>query len=336
MPWTGSEFSERHNHSLHGERATHAAHIANAILGRGVPEGEAIATANKWAQHHRDYGGGLLPTALGSDPTAMAGIGGLTPSAQTQNPLIANRVSRLQAIPTEKLAELSARMGGGQQGQLIQHLLQQRRMLPNTPGGQQTQPQQPLKSGGAVNRLAGGPMGVSPSEAEPWWTRAEARSGAGSQSGSGFLHGTTMGRADDVNATVPAGSYVWPADVIAGVGEGNSLAGARIMQAVLDSGPHGIPQVRGSRGMGPPRPPREFREEAARGGPIKLYRDGGAKSSGVKAKLSHGELVSPPAHALAWGDGDITRGHRIFDKWVVALRKDRIAKDKKLPGPVKT
>lgn len=48
MPWDGPEFSEKHNHKLHGTIANHVAHMANAMLRSGVPEGEAIATANKY------------------------------------------------------------------------------------------------------------------------------------------------------------------------------------------------------------------------------------------------------------------------------------------------
>ena len=49
MPWTGAEFAARHNKRLTGARADKAAAQANAMLNAGVPEGEAIATANKQA-----------------------------------------------------------------------------------------------------------------------------------------------------------------------------------------------------------------------------------------------------------------------------------------------
>lgn len=49
MPWTGAEFAEKHNHRLKGKTATKAAAIATAMVRRGAPEGEAIATANKRA-----------------------------------------------------------------------------------------------------------------------------------------------------------------------------------------------------------------------------------------------------------------------------------------------
>jgi uncharacterized protein YdaT len=56
MPWTGKSFSEKHNHKLHGEKAEKAARQATAMVEAGVPEGEAIATANKHAGLHRRQG----------------------------------------------------------------------------------------------------------------------------------------------------------------------------------------------------------------------------------------------------------------------------------------
>lgn len=49
MPWTGKQFAAKHNHKLSGAKANKAAKIATAMVERGVPEGEAIATANKRA-----------------------------------------------------------------------------------------------------------------------------------------------------------------------------------------------------------------------------------------------------------------------------------------------
>jgi uncharacterized protein YdaT len=47
MPFTAKSFASRHNYALAGVRAEKAARIANAMLARGLPEGESIATANK-------------------------------------------------------------------------------------------------------------------------------------------------------------------------------------------------------------------------------------------------------------------------------------------------
>jgi uncharacterized protein YdaT len=49
MPWSAKSFASRHNKKLHGDAASKAASQANALLRSGVPEGEAIAIANKHA-----------------------------------------------------------------------------------------------------------------------------------------------------------------------------------------------------------------------------------------------------------------------------------------------
>jgi uncharacterized protein YdaT len=47
MPWTAKTFAARHNKKLHGEAASKAASQATALVKKGMPEGEAIAIANK-------------------------------------------------------------------------------------------------------------------------------------------------------------------------------------------------------------------------------------------------------------------------------------------------
>lgn len=62
MPWTGTSFAEKHNHKLTGDAADTAARMASAMVREGVPEGTAIATANKHGnkmQSHHANGGGI-------------------------------------------------------------------------------------------------------------------------------------------------------------------------------------------------------------------------------------------------------------------------------------
>lgn len=47
MPWDAKSFAARHNKKLHGKAAERAAAQATAMVKAGVPEGIAIATANK-------------------------------------------------------------------------------------------------------------------------------------------------------------------------------------------------------------------------------------------------------------------------------------------------
>jgi uncharacterized protein YdaT len=50
MPWDAKSFRSKHNKGLSPAKAAKAAKQANAVLRAGVPEGEAIAIANKHAQ----------------------------------------------------------------------------------------------------------------------------------------------------------------------------------------------------------------------------------------------------------------------------------------------
>jgi hypothetical protein len=217
-----------------------------------------------WAHAH---GGGIAGFDMGG------GIGGPTPTSSTMNPLTQGMVQRYQSMPVEKLQEMVAMLGGSPQGNIVRQVLQQKLAQPaasqtpvaqQAPGqmpGQMPQQQQPMGTAGASaqarggkvpRRDMGGDMGMSASQATPWWTRQEASSDL--RGGSGFLAGSTQGRADAVKTQAPGGSYVIPADVVAGLGEGNSLAGARIMQEAISTGPWGTPQVRQVGGHGPPHP----------------------------------------------------------------------------------
>lgn len=49
MPWTPEEYRKKHNKKLTTAQAGKAAKQAAAMMRAGVPEGEAIATANKHA-----------------------------------------------------------------------------------------------------------------------------------------------------------------------------------------------------------------------------------------------------------------------------------------------
>lgn len=338
MPWTPHSFASRHNHSLTPPQAAHAARIANAILRSGAPEGTAIAVANHYFQH-RDAGGGVDPT--------QAGVGGITPSAQSMAPLQQGLVQQYASLPTEKLQEMAARAGGSPQGQIIRSVLQRKLTQPNAqpmPQPQQQAAPAPgapnagagfgpptMRRGGAMpHRDLGGANGVPLSMASPWWTRSEARGADQSAGGGGFLAGTTGGRADAVKTQAPAGSYVLPADVVAGLGDGNSLAGARVWDEILRSGPWGTPQARPARGMGAPRAP------SARGDPAG-FRAGGVNGGAGKPQpvaLSHGEIVVSDADVRRIGRGDMKAGWRELDRFVLEQRKKYADKLRKLPGPV--
>ena len=243
--------------------------------------------------------------------------------------MVAQMIQRYAALPTDKLAQLAQVMGNSPQGAVIQKLLMQKRTQPNNQAGAAfPTPQQPAVAQAAGGATPGRDMGgaspaISPSQGMPWWTRREAVSDSQSPS-LGFLHGPTPGRADSVDTTAPAGSHVIPADVVAGLGQGNSLAGGARMEQVMRSGPHGTSLPSARHGSGPPRPPAPFRD--AKGGNIPEH-----EVENTPVKLSHGEFVVPREVVLAWGKGDQKAGHAAWDKWIVDQRKKQIKVLQKLP-----
>jgi uncharacterized protein YdaT len=54
---TGKSFAAAHNKKLSGAAATKAKDMANAMVREGVPEGVAIATANKKGNAMQRHGG---------------------------------------------------------------------------------------------------------------------------------------------------------------------------------------------------------------------------------------------------------------------------------------
>jgi hypothetical protein len=134
---------------------------------------------------------------------------------------------------------------------------------------------------------------------------------------SGFLHGATSGRSDAILTEAPAGSHVIPADVVSGLGEGNSLAGAKVLNRIFNT-PYGVkaPSA-GRKTMGPPRA------------------SGGGIGEGMPVALSDGEWVVEPDQVAVAGGGDLDRGHKVIDDFIINVREMVIDRMKKLPGPVK-
>lgn len=305
------------------------------MIASGFPHRQAVAAALSNADRHpRADGGGILRRDDGGSVDSAPGVGGMEPSATTANPLVQGMVQRYSSLPTEKLQELAGVMGGSAQGQVIRSLLNRRLTQPNA-GGQQApatqtanatsaQPApQTAQRGGTIRRDMGG--GVSLGMADPSWSRQAAR---GETSGSGVLAGGTFGRTDSIKTTAPSGAYVLPADVIAGLGEGNNLAGARVADMMFKSGPYGSEMPRGGGyQMGIPHPPPAMPIGAAHGGGLHA----GTKTTPVL--LSDGEYVVHPEDIIR-KFGSLNKGHKFLDAFVKHQRAKHIATLKKLPGPV--
>src|ERR1700677_2491657 len=146
-------------------------------------------------------------------------------------------------------------------------------VIPKAPmgGGMQVKPPMHYDGGGAM------PLSM----AEPWFARRSDPIGGFNPTT--FFRGDTGGRTDNINTIVPAGAYIMPADVVSGMGEGNSHAGAAVIDKMFHSNPHGIQgsHVSGGRGVGIPAPPKPFNENTQ-------FAKGGALKQHVPVVLAHG------------------------------------------------
>ena len=123
---------------------------------------------------------------------------------------------------------------------------------------------------------------------------------------SGYIHGDTGGRTDNKDISVESGSFVIPADIISGIGKGNSIAGAAALHKLF--GMDEAPMAKAA---------------------------GGAVGEPVPIVAASGEMVLPPSKVAEIGGGDIDHGHAILDQFVVHQRKKTIKQLKRLPKPKK-
>ena len=144
----------------------------------------------------------------------------------------------------------------------------------------------------------------------------------------GPIHSPVAGRTDHLPMHVKSGSYVIPADIIGAMGEGNTMAGFKIARRMFSSSPY-------------------FQKEPTPyGSSSPLYNANekpyGARAAGgetpsnddlVPIVAAGGEYVISPQDVTRLGKGDIDRGHRWLDDFVVRYRKKTIKTLQKLPGP---
>lgn len=152
--------------------------------------------------------------------------------------------------------------------------------------------------------------------APPFTVRAEAKG----LEHSGMIHSPVAGRTDRINMGVRPGSYVMPADIVSGIGQGNSMSGANALSQLFKMGPGGMHMSRVSGGSS-----------------RKHFADGGAPEGGepVDIVAAGGEFVIPPSAVEEIGGGDIKRGHELLDAMVAHIRKKTIKTLRKLPKPKK-
>lgn len=125
----------------------------------------------------------------------------------------------------------------------------------------------------------------------------------------GFLHSPVPGRTDKLPIDVAGGSYILPADHVAALGQGNSIAGADIVNRMFKMGPYG----------------------ASRAG---RFAEGGAAGAPVSIIAAGGEIAIPP-DKIAEKFGSIDGGHKKLDQWVVNTRKKNVKTLRGLKPPKK-
>lgn len=142
----------------------------------------------------------------------------------------------------------------------------------------------------------------------------------------GFLHSAVPGRTDKLPISVSGGAYVLPADHVAALGQGNSLAGANIVNKMFKMGPYGSAQTPLHAAHAPmphvnvnaPKPKTHF-AHGGHGKPTDIIAAGG-------------EIVIPPEKIIE-KFGNLKHGHKALDEWVIDTRKDHIKDLKGLKPP---
>lgn len=147
---------------------------------------------------------------------------------------------------------------------------------------------------------------------------------------SGLIVSPIGGRSDQIPMHLASGSYVIPADVMSGIGQGNTLSGGHVFDAMIAAGPHKtlpLPKLGGELSMPNGMPMTVARHHYARGGRMK---------GRIPVIVAGGERIVSPDEVARLSGGDVERGHKMLDDWVVRARKHVTAHTSKLPGPVKT
>lgn len=136
----------------------------------------------------------------------------------------------------------------------------------------------------------------------------------------GPIHSPVAGRTDHLPMHVPSGSYVIPADIVSGMGEGNTIAGFKHMRRMFGGTPYGGGSIPYGGSAGP------------YGEPLPGKANGGQVDS-VPIVAAGGEYVLSPDQVQQAGAGDLEAGHRALDDFVKQMRAQTVKTLANLPGP---
>lgn len=326
MPWDAKSFSARHNHALRGAKAEKAASIANAILRDTGDEGKAIRIANARA---RADGGATLDELERSDNVGYLRRQAVDPEALKQDIIRKYRLGQTGLRDAEDYAAA----------------------LRTYENATNTEAPGPRASGGSADidhalrvahREVGGYTPPAPSQGQ-----REAYRDLANAKPYGFTVGTGGGRTDKNDVSVASGSYVLPADVVSGLGDGNSLHGADVWNKILASMPYGVTPPKAGGRLGPPSPPHDasLAQGITGSGQQTTFAEGGEVPE-VPIRSADGEIIIGREDVLRIGQyyapereqGNeaalLRRAHRVLDGFVKRIRGDTIRHLKSLRGPV--
>lgn len=150
---------------------------------------------------------------------------------------------------------------------------------------------------------------------------------------SGIINMAVGGRTDHIPMNVLEGSYVLPADIVSGLGEGNTLAGSKILDNMFQSAPFGtkIPTARAN----PKIPALSFSKTTAPQAQAAGGRTFNKNSKPVPIIAAGGEYVVHPDIVAKLGNGDMNEGHEYLDNFVKYVRAHTAKTLQNLPGPRK-
>jgi len=124
----------------------------------------------------------------------------------------------------------------------------------------------------------------------------------------GPIRSHVAGRSDHIEMDVKPESFVIPADIVSGIGEGNTENGYAVFNKLFNLPGGSAPDA--------------------------IHRaDGGKVGGNVPIMAAGGEFVVPPEVVTRIGGGDIKHGHKVLHEMVKHIRGKLIKKLKSLPNP---
>ena len=141
----------------------------------------------------------------------------------------------------------------------------------------------------------------------------------------GMIHSPVPGRTDKLSMNVKGGSYIMPASVVSGIGQGNSQAGSAVLNSFFKMGPYGAAPAKDAT------PKVNYGKMSPMKTSFKMpaqpkFAAGGADEHEDKVPIvaAGGEFVIPPEVVKRIGGGNMKHGHEILDHFVMHLRKKTI------------